>query len=453
MNGSSAANASGVGARATVVLDSTSLISDFLLRSAPFESLTERGATGVLSIVVPELVVRETTARFGRHCEEVADLDRRSTALRSRLGLPTASATIDVETATSNYEKELRLSLESHGAQIVPIPVVPHEQLVDRAVSRRKPFTESGKGYRDALIWSTVLELARQCPVVLVTNNHKDFAESDDRVSIVCADLAQDLAERGLRHDAVLIARDVSAAIEHLFVRHERLLEELHRRPTVSSQDLLDVIGSGLFMSSVSLRGLGLPPDASHPHLLDLESTDEVVYRETEDGGEEEAEVDPLRILDAQQVDDNTAFLTLQTVVDAVVSFRIPEDSLSLREDAMKTFSLDGDGYQGFRHAIARREMVLHASATYDLPTKRLTSATPRSLDVSRTHPTPWNAQLYELAVGEVVDHRTFGRGFVVELSGVGPRQEAVVRFDEAGEKRLMLAYAPLRRPPHPGWE
>ena len=245
----------------------------------------------------------------------------------------------------------------------------------------------------------------------------------------------------------------MSAAIEHLFVRHERLLEELHRFSPISSLDLLHVIGSSLYMSTVNLRGLGLPPDASHPHLMDLDCTDEVVYRETEDGGEEEAEVDPLRILDAQQVDDNTAFLTLQTVVEAIVSFRIPEDSVSLREDAMKTFSLDGDGYQGFRHAIARREMVLDASATYDLPTKQLTSATPRSLDVATTHPTPWNAQLQELAVGELVDHGTFGRGFVLELSGVGLRQEAVVRFDEAGDKRLMLAYAPLRRPPHPGWE
>ena len=197
MNASSAASGSDDGAGVTVVLDSTCLISDFLLRSAPFESLTERGATGALSIVVPEVVVRETTARFGRHCEEVADLDRRSKALRSRLGLPDASAKLDVAAATSSYELELRSSLETHGAQIVPIPAVPHEQLVDHAVLRRKPFADSGSGYRDALIWSTVLERAGQGPVVLVSNNHKDFAESDDRVSIVCEDLA-----RAPRHGA-----------------------------------------------------------------------------------------------------------------------------------------------------------------------------------------------------------------------------------------------------------
>lgn len=453
MNGRPSENESDAAA-VVVVLDSTSLISDFLLRSAPFQSLAERGATGALSIVVPEVVVRETTARFGRDCEEVAVLDRRSASLRSRLGLAAlgSASALDVDGAKTKYAIDLRSSLRSSGAQIVPIPAVPHEELVDRAVSRRKPFADSGNGYRDALIWQTVLDQARLCAVVLVTNNYKDFAESDDRVSVVCGDLASDLAERGLRHDAVLVARDVTAAIEHLFVRHERLLKDLHSVAPISSQDLLDAIGSGLFMSPVNLRGLGLPEDASHPYLMDLDCASEVVFRKTAAGDEEEeAEADPIRILDAQQVDEATAFLTIQTVVEALVSFSIPAGSLALREEAMKSFSLEGGEYQGFRHGTAWRKMVLHAGATYDLATKKLTAATPKSIDIATPRPTPSNAQLQGLSVGEAVDHGTFGRGLVLELSGTGATQEAVVRFERVGDKRLMLAYAPLQRPPQSG--
>ena len=51
-----------------------------------------------------------------------------------------------------------------------------------------------------------------------------------------------------------------------------------------------------------------------------------------------------------------------------------------------------------------------------------------------------------ELAVGDRVRHRHWGPGKVVSLTGAGDRAEAVVEFDEAGRKRLLLAWAPLER-------
>jgi DNA helicase II / ATP-dependent DNA helicase PcrA len=51
------------------------------------------------------------------------------------------------------------------------------------------------------------------------------------------------------------------------------------------------------------------------------------------------------------------------------------------------------------------------------------------------------------IRVGEDVVHDTFGEGVVLDVEGVGDHAEAVVRFRDAGEKRLLLAWAPLRRP------
>ena len=47
---------------------------------------------------------------------------------------------------------------------------------------------------------------------------------------------------------------------------------------------------------------------------------------------------------------------------------------------------------------------------------------------------------------GDRLRHRQWGLGTVVNVAGAGDRAEAVVRFDEAGEKRLLLAWAPLER-------
>jgi DNA helicase-2/ATP-dependent DNA helicase PcrA len=49
-----------------------------------------------------------------------------------------------------------------------------------------------------------------------------------------------------------------------------------------------------------------------------------------------------------------------------------------------------------------------------------------------------------EVNRGDRIRHRQWGLGTVVAVSGTGDRAEATVRFDEAGDKRLLLAWAPL---------
>jgi hypothetical protein len=89
------------------------------------------------------------------------------------------------------------------GWAVLPYPAVPHRQVVARALARRRPFDPRGRGgYRDTLIWESVLELARQggvAHVVLVTRNHKDFAAGDG--SGWHADLRADLVGLSARVD------------------------------------------------------------------------------------------------------------------------------------------------------------------------------------------------------------------------------------------------------------
>ncbi len=42
--------------------------------------------------------------------------------------------------------------------------------------------------------------------------------------------------------------------------------------------------------------------------------------------------------------------------------------------------------------------------------------------------------------------HEKFGEGVILDVIGDGDKAEAVVRFRDAGEKRLLLAWAPLQR-------
>ncbi len=55
-------------------------------------------------------------------------------------------------------------------------------------------------------------------------------------------------------------------------------------------------------------------------------------------------------------------------------------------------------------------------------------------------------AEQLGLHVGDDVTHEKFGEGVILDVIGVGDKAEAVVRFRDAGEKRLLLAWAPLQR-------
>ncbi|QGG96925.1 hypothetical protein GH723_01690 [Actinomarinicola tropica] len=60
--------------------------------------------------------------------------------------------------------------------------------------------------------------------------------------------------------------------------------------------------------------------------------------------------------------------------------------------------------------------------------------------------PTPSGADALGLKVGDDVRHNAWGEGVILDIEGQGDKTEAVVRFPSVGEKRLLLAWAPLEK-------
>ena len=50
------------------------------------------------------------------------------------------------------------------------------------------------------------------------------------------------------------------------------------------------------------------------------------------------------------------------------------------------------------------------------------------------------------LRVGDDVRHAKLGEGVILDIEGEGDKAEAIVRFPGVGEKRLLLAWAPLEK-------
>lgn len=193
-----------------VVLDASVICTDFRMRGAPFEMLLAAGARGELSIVVPEVVFLEVVRVYARTFRSYKrNLERQIAGFR-RMGLVQAAVGLGIprnaHDASVSYEGDLRQKLKDVGAEIRPLPFVSHDSILKRALEGRKPMSESERGYRDTLIWETVLEVARQTEkVILLSTNTKDFSDDD----ALAADLRHDLASNGLPPDRVELFVDL----------------------------------------------------------------------------------------------------------------------------------------------------------------------------------------------------------------------------------------------------
>ena len=73
-------------------------------------------------------------------------------------------------------------------------------------------------------------------------------------------------------------------------------------------------------------------------------------------------------------------------------------------------------------------------------------SSAPRSFGPPPKATGKRTSETIALAIGDRVSHDTFGLGTVIEVSGDGDRAQATINFGTAGEKRLLLRYAPVEK-------
>ena len=62
------------------------------------------------------------------------------------------------------------------------------------------------------------------------------------------------------------------------------------------------------------------------------------------------------------------------------------------------------------------------------------------------SHRARGGAEQVGLRIGDDVGHEKFGEGVILDIRGEGDKAEATVRFRDAGEKTLLLAWAPLTK-------
>lgn len=258
------------GSMTLVVIDSNAVHRDPWMKNAPGQELLTHASRGDCRVVFPQVVLDELLRQ--QH-DWVTDNRAAVTKVVDRMrGNP-----IDV----SNTAKELKRSFDGlsmqinksfvalrarPGVEVAPIPAARDltARLVARDLARKQPFLEVGSegwsaGYRDAVIWETVLEclgwLEDDEKLIFVTADQGFLA--DDKKSLH-ADLLDDLDSRKVTHDRVVSAQTTARALAEVraVVEHAAKTREMVE---VATNELFSLDGKDVSMQMVYGGDYGYP--------------------------------------------------------------------------------------------------------------------------------------------------------------------------------------------------
>lgn len=100
--------------------------------------------------------------------------------------------------------------------------------MVARELGKKKPFKDSTKGYRDALIWDSVMEHTQKyssnCGIIFLTANSKDFADKDKKG--LHTDLIADCISNGIPPTSIRLVTDIQNFIDNEIILRSTELKE-----------------------------------------------------------------------------------------------------------------------------------------------------------------------------------------------------------------------------------
>ena len=211
-----------------IVLDANAVIDQGHGPNSRMNELFSKAAALGCQIYVPQVALEEIVAHFSRDLSsKIHSVRRQIGNLSQILGRSLASPVdaSDQHKESKLFRNRLLARLEGAKVSVLTYPTSSHEEIVRRATDRKRPFDDSGTGYRDTLIWLNVLGLTAEVEgQIILVSKDKDFREEHDNLH---KDLIDDLLSKQQPANRVLLTPSIGNLIEqHIHPRlHEGLMD------------------------------------------------------------------------------------------------------------------------------------------------------------------------------------------------------------------------------------
>lgn len=219
-----------------VVLDTTETFNDLRLDGPNFKLLRTYLHDTSSQVALPYVVFEETSNHFRvklskaikSHKDSVCEIEK----LTGEPLLAVSGLEFDEEAALQKFRSHVEAQLKTLNGKIVGCEAVDVKALVARSLLRRKPFDGEGhKGFRDAILWETVLrevleKNAANVQVALVTQNSNDFGKDE----VLADDLQKDCKAIGRSENCVRLFNGLKRFVDVEVKPHLDKLNAIHEQ-------------------------------------------------------------------------------------------------------------------------------------------------------------------------------------------------------------------------------
>ena len=322
-----------------VVIDTSAIIeSSLTLESPDFIALFSSMEQLNIELLVPQVVIDELVNKYEERLEAAEHKATESISTINKLvDWPIDSpftGSLFALTESSRFRNRIEIMFRRHHVRILPYPSITHEETASRSMRRKKPFADNGSGYRDYLIWRSVMEELQSQPhadpLIFVTKNTNDFLhKSGNGAWDLHRDLRWDLDLAGIPVENV-IAFDTLRSLKQAIIDPRLTSMSLLEAQVMTGEFLADQFSEGIKPAIVQWFNRHL--HATEPSKFGL-SDNLLIIKDVEVG-----ELGPYQYADVRELPDGE--LTVNLTVVCGIDFHPGDENRSdslLRLAALET--------------------------------------------------------------------------------------------------------------------
>lgn len=167
-----------------IVLDTTVFYGDFDIKSPAFKGLFHFLSVSNSTLYIPEVVLEEVKkgykAQLTKHHSQIQKAINQYDGIAELKKSPTEI----FEDFVKRWDTRIRIN---PNVKLAKTPTIKIDDLLARSLAERAPFGSHSRGFRDAVIWETVLSLIKEndAAFVFISNNSDDFGKDNLIPSLV----------------------------------------------------------------------------------------------------------------------------------------------------------------------------------------------------------------------------------------------------------------------------
>jgi len=262
-----------------VVLDSSVICADFRMEGDSFRMFFEGVERDLFTISIPETVIKEVVNEFKERIQtDLRDLDKTISHLErlTKNSVVFPKEGLNLDKSVQDYEAFLKKKFTDNRATFLNYDTSSHKRILNRVLSRKKPFSKSGSGYGDNLIWECVLDAAKSCKdqIILITLNSKDFAGEKGKLH---DDLRSDLLSFGIVESRVKLSLGIDQFVKRYIMPKDsqvrRELEKLDIKEWLEKN-----LEEQLTEEEWSTDDMGLNPNFEHVMVSELQEITSIEF-------------------------------------------------------------------------------------------------------------------------------------------------------------------------------